>query len=158
MIFSSSYMLSATQRIPGSNTVMWVRWISALDLESITLPCFNFRAHPIALRQALCCECFHQFLPKALIMQKEPSVQINWRIGLSENCIYTYQWIELITWASKQPSINTESCKHWNIMRFEHNLFCKHETEGCLLYTCRIYSTTDPRAAQITLLGTDFAQ
>lgn len=74
-------------------------------------------------------------------MQKIPSIQINWRGELYETCIHTYQWIELITWASKQPSINTESCKHWNIMRLEHHFFCKHETEDCLLNVCRIYRT-----------------
>lgn len=41
-------------------------------------------------------------------------------------------------------------------MRFEHNLFCKNETEDYVLHICRTYGRTDAAAAQITLLETNF--
>lgn len=91
-------------------------------------------------------------------MQKGPGVQTSWSPDIPEHRMHTYQWIELIPWASKQPAINTESGEHWNIVRLEHNLFCKKETNYYLLYIERIYSRTDPPAAQITLLGTNLAQ
>lgn len=45
----------------------------------------------------------------------------------SKAAIHTYQWIELLSRASKQTSINGERCKYWNIIRFEHHLFCEHK-------------------------------
>lgn len=83
--------------------------------------------------QALCCKCFHYFLSEVWIMQKGPGVQIKQSLEVPEHCTHTYQRIELIPRAGKQPAINAESGEHWNIVRLEHNLFCKNETNYYLL-------------------------
>lgn len=91
-------------------------------------------------------------------MQNEPGLQIKQSPEVPEHCTHTYQWIELIPGASKQPAVNTESSEHRNIVRLQHNLFCKNRTIYYFLHGERIYSRIAPPAAQLNLLETNFAQ
>lgn len=152
-------MLSVIERVLGLSFVVWIRWIdfwSTLGKYDISL--FYFQGSSYCSVTSPLLWMFPLDLSKAWIMQKGPGVQINQRPDVPEPCTHTHQWIELIPWASKQPAVNAERGEHWDIVRLQHNLFCKNKTNYYLLHRERIYSRIGPPAAQITLLATNFAQ